>query len=285
MIGVVYIKSFQLIAFVFEIIILIILITLGIFYSLNIIKDDKSWLKSGKPFLILIEIIMRIAAFLFLLYWGYISLIPRIQDVPSLVKGNLNRISGYAIIGKKASKDFYDHIYIEGTRVDFFLDAGVKSGEKCTIYYLPKSRRGISIEKDSIGLSEKQRKVGVPWGPILSILYILVIILFINLAFWFLIIGSMIFYPLNLYLYIYYGRLNGAWSAHNNDALANIIGGIGFLAMLLIIFLLEKLLIIRFPEKYHKRFGDYEGFYITKLMAHFVVFVDILSTLSILKLI
>ncbi|MFL0269311.1 hypothetical protein [Candidatus Clostridium radicumherbarum] len=278
-------KYFQSISFIFEIFFLIIIITLGILYSLNIIKDEKSWLKSGKVYKIIIEIIARVAIFLLLIYWGYVSLLPRVIDIPKLITGRLTNITGYPFFGDRGSKDLFEHIYINGTELNFFIDSGIKSREIYKVSYLPKSHRAIMIEKADPSVTY-DKQVGVPWQTILGILYMLLVVLLFNkYAFWFLGVGSLIYYPLNIYFYYSYGKSKGAWLPNNNDALVNIIGGLGFLLMILVLYLIEKLLKHRFPVSYVSKFGDSKDSYITKYMSHMTVFVYILLTLSYLKLI
>lgn len=95
--GVSKMKYFQLTAFILETILLIPFILWGILYSINIIKDEKSWLNSGKVYKIIIEVLLRGVMFFAFIYWAYSSLIPRVMDVPKLVTGDISTVSGYAI--------------------------------------------------------------------------------------------------------------------------------------------------------------------------------------------
>ena len=278
-------KYFQIMSFILEIIFLILIIALGILFSLNIIEEEKSWLNSKKIYKVILEIIMRALIFCTLIYWAYVSLVPRIIDIPKLITGKLISKTGYPYFFQRGSKDFFQHVDVNGTKVDFFLDSGIKGGDFCKVYYLPNSHRGIMVEKIDSDILTKDKQIGVPWQPILVILYILVAILILNkYAFWFLGVGSLIYYPLNIYLYYSYGKATGAWLPKNNDALVNIIGGLSFLLMILAFYFIEKLLKRRFSDRYVSKFGDLEEAYITKITAHFVVFVYILSTLSYFKL-
>jgi len=276
-------KYFQLVAFILEIVFLTAFSLWGILYSLNIIKDKKSWLNSRNLYKIVIEILLRGVMFLFFVCSIYSSLIPRFIDIPKLITGKFNSIEGYATIGSRGSKDFYEHVYINGIKLDFFLDSGIKNGQLCKISYLPKSQRAIIIKKEGQELSDKEKNIGIPWGPIIVILYVLFIIILNRLAFWLLAIGSAIFYPLNIYFYFNYGKLNGAWLPKNNDAAINIIGGLSFLSLVAVIYFIEKILKKRTISNYVVRIDDQNEFYISKLIAHFVVFIYILSTLSYLK--
>lgn len=136
------------------------------------------------------------------------------------------------------------------------------------------------------GSSSTDKEVDLPWEPILVVLYVIGVIVLLNrFAFWFLSIGSAIYFPLHGYFYYSYGKLHGVWDLKRNDASANLIGGLVFLLMLAMFYFIEKWMKRRRIRGYIQKYGDSEDYYITKMMAHFIVFIYILATLSYLKII
>ncbi|EQB90000.1 hypothetical protein J2Z44_004018 [Clostridium punense] len=278
-------KYFQLIAFVLEIVFLIPFILWGVLSSTNIIKEERNWLNSGKPYKVVIEILSRCVMFLFFMYLAYSSLAPRVMDIPNLVTGNLSTVEGYAIKIERRSKDLYEQIDINGTRARFFLGSGVEGWQEYKVGYLPKSHRAIIIERKSQGPSSAGKKVGLPWKPILVVLYVVGVILLLNrFAFWFLSIGSAVYFPLHAYFYYSYGKFHGVWGLKGNDALVNLIGGLVFLLMLGMFYFMERWMKKRRIRGYIQKYGDSEDYYITKLTAHFIVFIYILATLKYLNM-
>jgi hypothetical protein len=258
----------------------------GALYSLNFIKDKKSWLASGKVYKVVIEVILRAVMLLFIVFWTYDSLLPRIMDIPRFVTGRWSTVEGYAYIGDKGSKDFYEHVFIGATSYDFFLSSGIKNAELCKITYLPNSHRAINIEKVSKNLPLSKMKVGIPWGPILTMVYgLIVVFVFGYYGFWFLAVASAIFYPLNLYFYISYGKTHGAWLPGNNDALVNIMGGTGLALMVAAVYAIEKLIRRRSYGRYFEKVNKTDGVWVSKIVAQFVVLSYILSTLKYLNII
>lgn len=116
-------------------------------------------------------------------------------------------------------------------------------------------------------------------------LYLLVAVFVFNrFAFWFLGIASILYYPICIYYYFLYGRMNGNWMSMNNDGLVSIAAGLGFLLMIVITYLFEKFLKRKSPNKYIARVGYSDDLILTKYITHLIVFVYILSAFSLLKI-
>ena len=274
-------KYFQTIMFIIETIFISLIIVFGVLFSLNIIKDKNTWLKSGNIYKSIIEVILRIIMFFLFVLLFVFSLLPRILDIPNLVTWQLSSTEGPAIIERSGCRDFFQQVIVGGTEVKFFLDSGINEWEYYKVSYLPKSHRAIDIEKEGIGLSKKEKNVQIPWEEIIAIISGTCAVIFLNrFGFWVLIVGSAVFYSLNIYLCISYGLSNGAWTIKNNDALVFIIGGICLLIMVGVFYFIEKILRNKQKSRYFEKITTEDEFYISRSSAYLVVYCYVLSMLN-----
>jgi len=273
-------KHFQIITFILEIILFLAAVIIGVLYCFNIIKDERSWIKSDSKLKVAIEVFSRAVILVIILYFGKTALMTRIMDLPNLVMGKVNVVEDFAINKHGGRRDFYEHIVIRETEVKFFLGSGIKSSGTFKITYLPHSKRGINVEAASKYSYLMDKKIGMPIGPIIVILYcFFVIILLHEYGLWFLGAASIIYYPICLYYFVHYGRTKGVWSLSSNDGLIGMVAGVAFLIMLFVFYLLERFVINRFKGSHD------DELIITKVLAHIITFTYELSLLKMFNLI
>jgi hypothetical protein len=229
----------------------------------------------------IVELIVRGVAAIFIVYFAYRSIVPRILDIPNLIKWNVYRSRVAVYSHRDGSKDLFKHVKDGNLEIHFFFDTGVKDGEYCIISYLPHSRRAVMIERDGYKVTKENRNVGWPWEPMLSISALLIMVIFFNqYALRVLAICSLIYYPLNIYLYYTYGKMNGAWNLNNNDALMNIVAGIGFLVIPLVIYIIERFAKKRTLQYHIEKLSGEKNYYITNLVICLIIFVYAMIMLS-----
>ncbi len=173
---------------------------------------------------------------------------PNFLDIPQLITGKLNYVTGEVVEIKHYSKDPTDYVYLStGEEVEFFFSSGVSKYDFYKIGYLTHTHKAIYCEKIVLGSNnEKAGKViGFPFKDILLFLAILGAIFF--LAFISPFIKFKVFIPTNIiaiptfaYYFTKYGMQNGIWFSFKNEGLSGLIIGIIFSLMIFFIYLLEK---------------------------------------------
>lgn len=173
---------------------------------------------------------------------------PNFLDIPQLITGKLNYVTGEVVEIKHYSKDPTDYVYLStGEEVEFFFSSGVSKYDFYKIGYLTHTHKAIYCEKIVLGSNnEKAGKViGFPFKDILLFLAILGAIFF--LAFISQFIKLKVFIPTNIiaiptfaYYFTKYGMQNGIWFSFKNEGISGLIIGIIFSLMIFFIYLLEK---------------------------------------------
>ncbi len=173
---------------------------------------------------------------------------PNFLDIPQLITGKLNYVTGEVVEIKHYSKDPTDYVYLStGEEVEFFFSSGVSKYDFYKIGYLTHTHKAIYCEKIVLGSNnEKAGKViGFPFKDILLFLAILGAIFF--LAFISQFIKLKVFIPTNIiaiptfaYYFTKYGMQNGIWFSFKNEGIFGLIIGIIFSLMIFFIYLLEK---------------------------------------------
>ncbi|ADL52695.1 hypothetical protein Clocel_3004 [Clostridium cellulovorans 743B] len=187
----------------------------------NITGRSERYLKIEK---IIIKAIGVAIAILITMYMT----VPYLLDVPKLITGNFNYVTGQVTKVSTKKKDFNEYVYIGGKEVRFFFSANVEKNSRYKIGYLPNTSRAIYGEKLDNYTSKVEDKIGFPIKKILFFIGFFValgIIAFVAhyIVFKLLILSSAIFYPFNIYLYIKSGLAYGDWFSKNNEPLGNII--------------------------------------------------------------
>jgi len=168
---------------------------------------------------------------------------PNFLDIPQLITGKLNYVTGEVVEIKHYSKDPTDYVYLStGEEVEFFFSSGVSKYDFYKIGYLTHTHKAIYCEKIVLGSNnEKAGKViGFPFKDILLFLAILgaFISQFIKLKVF--IPTNIIAIPTFAYYFIKYGIQNGIWFSFKNEGIFGLIIGIIFSLMIFFIYLLEK---------------------------------------------
>ncbi len=183
---------------------------------------------------------------------------PNFLDIPQLITGKLNYVTGEVVEIKHYGKDPTDYVYLStGEEVEFFFSSGVSKYEFYKIGYLTHTHKAIYCEKIVLGSNnEKAEKViGFPFKDILLFLAILGAIFF--LAFISPFIKLKVFIPTNIiaiptfaYYFTKYGMQNSIWFSVKNEGMLGLIIGIIFSLMIFFIYLLEK----RMSDDFYKTY-------------------------------
>ena len=118
-------------------------------------------------------------------------------------------------------------------------------GKRYKIGYLPNTSRAIYGELLDNKQMSKVTKLKFPLKSILMYItilgsFLLMIVLAVYLRFKFLVITSMIFYPINIALYLKEGLKLGLWFSFNNEGLLFLTLGLGIISMLLLVYFIES---------------------------------------------
>lgn len=173
---------------------------------------------------------------------------PNFLDIPQLITGKLNYVTGKVVEIKHYSKDPTDYVYLStGEEVKFFFSSGVSKDDFYKIGYLTHTHKAIYCEKIVLGSNnEKEEKViGFPFKDVL--LFFAVIGGMALLAFISPYIRFKVFIPTNIiaiptfaYYFMKCGMQNGIWFSVKNEGIFGLIMGIIFSLMIFFMYLLEK---------------------------------------------
>lgn len=204
----------------------------------NITDRSERSLKIEK---IIVRIIGVAIAILITIYMT----VPYLLDVPKLITGNFNYVTGQVTKVSTKKKDFNEYVYISGKEVRFFFSANVEKNSRYKIGYLPNTSRAIYGEKLDNYTSKVEEKIGFPIGKILFFIGCFValgIIAFVAryIGFKLLILSCAIYYPVNIYRYINSGLAYGNWFFKNNKPLDCIVLGVVLLLTFLGFYFVEK---------------------------------------------
>lgn len=225
---------FQIISFIFEIISGILLCALIALCPDIILKNNKDMpARYVNPYKFesnkinarkVWNIIGRTSWFIIVMAITIAFLKSYFLDIPKFVKGNFYYVEGYVRNIKTEKKDFHEYVTIDGNMVSFFFSSGVELGKEYKIGYLPNSKRAISVEVLNNNQVSKDKKIAFPYKDILLFIaiigvFILLIAVSPYLKFKLLMVTSVIFYPLSVFLYINQGLKLGLWFSFFNQGL------------------------------------------------------------------
>lgn len=170
---------------------------------------------------------------------------PYFLDFPKLIKGDFYYVTGYVDNVKTEKKDFQQYIYIEGKKLKFFFSSGVEVGKRYKIGYLPNTSRAIYGKLLDNNQLSNGTTIKFPYKDIALFIGILgAIVLLIGLSsylrFKLLIIASVVFYPINILLYVKEGLKLGLWFSFRNTGLLFLTFGAGITIFVLLIYLVER---------------------------------------------
>ncbi|MDP4144056.1 MAG: hypothetical protein Q8936_06160 [Bacillota bacterium] len=171
---------------------------------------------------------------------------PYILDVPQLITGKLNYVTGEVQDIRTVSKDPTEYVYIcGGYEVEFFFSSGVSKYKDYKIGYLTHTKRAIYCEQ--IDESNGYRKaVGFPFKDILVFLTVIGGIIFIAVISQY--VRFKLFIPVNIisflvftYYFIKFGIDYGIWFSADNKGLVGLIMGLVGLFITLFSYFIERL--------------------------------------------
>ena len=168
-------------------------------------------------------------------------------DVPLLITGKLEYITGTAYNIRSGNKEFYEYVDIAGKgEVKFFFDSGVTRNRKYKIGYLYHTSRAIYCAEVTNNVVKQIKAVGFPFKKILFVSVFVVgfyLLMFRSLYIrWKLFIPACIlFYPSYLYVFVKYGLSHGYWFSRQNEAFVILIMAFLYSLLSLIVLWLEKL--------------------------------------------
>lgn len=173
---------------------------------------------------------------------------PNLLDIPQLITGNFNYVTGEVVKIKHYSKDPTEYVYLStGEEVEFFFSSGVNKYDSYKIGYLTHTHKAIYCEKIGLGSNnEKAGKViGFPFKDILLFLAILGALFFLVFISPF--IKLKVFIPTNIiaipafaYYFTKYGIESGIWFSIKNKGAFGLTIAIISSLMIFFIYLLEK---------------------------------------------
>lgn len=187
----------------------------------------------------------RLAWFLAIMAIYVFFMLPNLQDIPQLVTGKLNYVTGMVFETKTKNKDPMEYVYLDtGDEVRFFFASDVKKFQEYKIGYLNHSLRAIyCAEVDYTGNVTK--RLVFPIKDILFFILIMGIMIFIVFVSQF--IKFKIFIPSSiisiiglLYFFISDGTKNKIWFSALNK---------GFPSLMICIAGILITLMLRFGEK------------------------------------
>ncbi len=205
--------------------------------SYNVLNSHKK----SKLEYIGVKILGSAIAILIIAYFA----LPYLLDIPKLITGNFNYVTGYVYDVRTESKDPNEYVYIEGKKLKFFFGANVEMNKIYTIGYLPHTSRAIYGLKLDGSTLKVEKKIAFPIKKLLFFIgimatFVLLWILSPYIRFKLLIIACIIYYPINLYLYINYGISSGIWFSLSNQGLLFLLIGAAVLLLLGIFYFIEQ---------------------------------------------
>lgn len=270
-------KEFQIAAFIGSIIFYI-GVPIGIITIVvrEIRKDKRKW-ESKKEM-----IICRILGIIFLLIISVpcvLMVSTKIVDIPMLIKGDFCIVEGKAHIEDSNSRDMHQHVYIDDTEVNFFINSNMKEDEEYRVTYLPNSGQGIEVEKVKsykYAIDGKENDVKGPWKKFLVLIICTIAFFLLSpIAFLLLIISSVIFYILNGYLYIKFAMTSGVWFSERNEAFVNIVLGLVMFCVFVVCYCIERI----FVKKKLRADRFYDDYYtVSRSVAMIVIFIYFATT-------
>lgn len=166
-------------------------------------------------------------------------------DIPQLVTGKLNYVSGRVQEIGRYSKDPTEYVYLTtGDEVDFFFSSGVTVNNFYKIGYLAHTRRAIYCEHFSIN-SSNNKAVGFPFKDILGFLAILgaiVFLIFISpyVKLKLFIPANIISIPTLIYYFIKYGVHNGIWFSVKNEGFFGLVICLVSILLIILMYFIEN---------------------------------------------
>lgn len=171
-------------------------------------------------------------------------LTPYILDLPKLIKGEFEYVTGYPYEVNKYQKSLYESYSINGKRINFLFISDIEEYKHYKIGYLPNTSRGIKLIDFNKKDSSENKEVGFPYKSIFFyilffILFFIVIVILTVLSPYLklklLLVSCILFYSTNTYLYFKYSINTGAWFSWSNKPLVYLILGVVSLVMLLLV--------------------------------------------------
>ncbi|QAT39859.1 hypothetical protein [Clostridium sp. JN-9] len=170
---------------------------------------------------------------------------PYFLDIPQLVTGKLNYVTGKVQETKHYSKDPIEYVFLStGEEVEFFFSSGVSKNNFYKIGYLTHTKRAIYCGQFSI-TSSNNKVVGFPFKDILGFLAILGAIFFLIFISpyvkWKLFIPvNIISIPTFIYYFIKYRVDNGIWFSVKNNGFLGLMFCLVFILLTFFMHFIEK---------------------------------------------
>lgn len=170
---------------------------------------------------------------------------PYFLDVPQLITGRLNYVTGEVQDIRHFSKDPTEYVFLSsGEEVEFFFSSGVSKYKDYKIGYLTHTKRAIYCEQ--IDESSGYRKaIDFPFKDILGYLAILGVVFFlmfispyVKLKLY--IPVNIISIPIFIYYFIKYGLDNGIWFSVKNEGFLGLMFCLAFILITLLMYFIEK---------------------------------------------
>lgn len=168
-----------------------------------------------------------------------------ILDIPQLITGKLNYVTGKVVDIKTIAKVPKEFVYLnEGDEVEFFFASDVIKNKDYKIGYLTHTKRAIYCEQIN-EINGFKKTVGFPFKDILVFLAICAVLIFIistckYVKFKLFIPINIISFPTFTYFFIKYGLDNGIWFSIENKGLFSLICALMFIFFTLLAYFIEK---------------------------------------------
>lgn len=146
-----WVKSLQIFYVTFFVLICIFytLFTLGIAAIILFNRSLWRWRRNDikEVIQILTEVIGKIVAVIFLVFFMKYFTIPYWKDVPTIVTQNFYYTEGYISKEYHKRKDFNEYVVVNGRSISFLISSKIERGQKYKITYLPNTNTGIQYKK------------------------------------------------------------------------------------------------------------------------------------------
>ncbi|SHH92320.1 hypothetical protein [Clostridium grantii] len=213
----------------------------------NYIFDDSKYSYQKTKGELGVKIANKIVAYGFAAFFIYFA-IPYVKDIPQLVTGNIEYTKWRVYSVEKRDKDLYHRINVNGREIKFFFEGNLIEGKNYKIGYLTNSKRGIYLELLDDDMKTPIKKIGFPFKSILF--YIAFFICLIGMLilsykigevyrYKIFLIVSLLFYPISIAYFVYYGFNTGELISPNNVGFAALIAG----GVCLLFFIPSKMLV------------------------------------------
>lgn len=214
-----------------------------------------SFRSSGRKKSVQKNLIIRIIGSIISILITVNLVLPYVLDFPRLVTGKFDYIVGYVEKISTTRKGSYEYVLIKGKELRFFFSSNVEKGKNYKIAYLPhtnKAIHGVEIVGSNEDIGKKidfpSKYMFFSIGISLAIM-VLLALFFIGgqyVKFKLLVLASIVYYPLSIYLYISEGISYKNWFSFSNQGL--LLMSIGMISSL--IFLLYYFFERRKKEEY-----------------------------------